>query len=485
MNILYKRLQLIFLTFIIVIFTSSCIGNIGELSGLLSGHGGSIYYVSPEGNNNSSGNRENPWATPGYASRQLEPGDTLIILGGEYKVDNQTANQLKPPSGSSSSWITIKGEAGNRPILKGRDNCTAVIDLSGKSYVQIENLEITNDEGSIVQCGIKVVGGVVQNLIFKDLFIHHIDGNGIIMADAYGIELRKCTIEYCGREAMVGKNFQGDGWNRVIIQDSHFAFSGHYPSVKKQQTEQPLDGLRIESSVGPVEINNSVFENNQGNGVYSKAKVNRISQCIVDNNKENGIVIGGEEGTIINSLIYGISGKNPGELTGSGILIDEITKENAVFKVINVTVDNYKGSQGSPLKVGEASQSGQTGEFLLKNSIIFCGSQPVIIDENITFKASHNLIYQPEGKPILKLGTKEYTAEELKMANLIDGFLSTDPLFVSPSRGKNGGYHIQENSPARNAGTSDDAPSIDLEGKSRPQGEGYDLGAYEFEEKIN
>ena len=132
---------------------------------------------------------------PRYASRQLQPGDTLIILGGEYQIDNQEENQIKPASGTTSSWITIKGEAGNKPILMGRDKCPAIIDLSGKSNLRIENLEFTNDEGSVVQNAIRVVGGVVQNLIFKDLFIHHIDGNGILMSDAYGIELIQSKIE--------------------------------------------------------------------------------------------------------------------------------------------------------------------------------------------------------------------------------------------------------------------------------------------------
>ena len=54
-----------------------------------------------------------------------------------------------------------------------------------------------------------------------------------------------------------------------------------------------------------------------------------------------------------------------------------------------------------------------------------------------------------------------YKRQELKGAQLIEGFIAEDPLFAAPSRGKNGGgYHIQEKSPARDAGTSDNAPSI-------------------------
>lgn len=476
-----NRFYLVMVVLLMVVATSGCIGNIGELSGMLSGQSGSTYYVSTEGDNNNSGNRENPWKTPGYASRQLQPGDTLIILGGEYQIDNQEENQIKPASGTTSSWITIKGEAGNRPILKGRDNCPAIIDLSGKSNLRIENLELTNDEGSVVQNAIRVVGGVVQNLIFKELFIHHIDGNGILMADAYGIEIIQSKIEYCGKEAMVGKNFQGDGWNRITIRDSQFSFSGHYPSSKKSNDEHTFDGLRIGSSVGPIEITNSIFEQNLGNGLYTRAKMNRIIECVVDNNSENGIVMGGQDGIVMNTLIYGVGGKNPKNSISSGMVIDEIAGEDAKFKIVNVTIDTPPENQGFPLKVG-VSQKPEIGEVLFKNNIIVCGTQPVNIGKNISLKASNNLIYRPNGKTVLKFGEKEYSGEELKDAQLIENFIAEDPLFVAPSRGKNGGYHIQENSPARDAGVSTDAPSVDLDGRLRPQGKGYDLGAYEFED---
>ena len=477
----YNRFYLVMIILLMIVTISGCIGNIGQLSGLLSGKSGSTYYVSPEGDNNNSGNRENPWKTPGYASRQLQPGDTLIILGGEYQIDNQDENQIKPASGTTSSWITIKGEAGNKPILMGRDKCPAIIDLSGKSNLRIENLEFTNDEGSVVQNAIRVVGGVVQNLIFKDLFIHHIDGNGILMSDAYGIEIIQSKIEYCGKEAMVGKNFQGDGWNQVTIRDSQFAYSGHYPSSKKPSNEHTFDGLRIGSSVGPIEITNSIFEQNLGNGLYTRAKVNRIIQCIVDNNNENGIVMGGQDGIVMNTLIYGVGGKSSKNSTGSGIIIDEMAGENATFKIVNVTIDIPTENQGFPLKFG-VSQKPENGELLFNNNIVVCGAQPVNIGGNISLKASHNLIYRPDEKIVLRFGEKEYSIEELKGAQLIEGFIAEDPLFAAPSRGKNGGgYHIQEKSPARDAGTSDNAPSVDLDGKTRPQGKGYDLGAYEFE----
>ena len=55
--------------------------------------------------------------------------------------------------------------------------------------------------------------------------------------------------------------------------------------------------------------------------------------------------------------------------------------------------------------------------------------------------------------------------------------MTVDPLFVDAA---NGDYHLQSNSPCIDAGISTNAPSTDFEGNIRPQGIGYDIGAYEF-----
>ncbi|MCK4470249.1 MAG: CSLREA domain-containing protein, partial [Anaerolineae bacterium] len=63
--------------------------------------------------------------------------------------------------------------------------------------------------------------------------------------------------------------------------------------------------------------------------------------------------------------------------------------------------------------------------------------------------------------------------------------LYENPLFV-PSAGSghrnaaNRDYHLTAYSPAIDAGAAEGAPTVDLDGVSRPQGEGYDIGSYEY-----
>jgi len=60
-----------------------------------------------------------------------------------------------------------------------------------------------------------------------------------------------------------------------------------------------------------------------------------------------------------------------------------------------------------------------------------------------------------------------------------------DPLFVNWQISGGGDYHLKAGSPAIEVGTSSEAPSDDFDGVSRPQGKGFDVGAYEYLPKEN
>ena len=55
--------------------------------------------------------------------------------------------------------------------------------------------------------------------------------------------------------------------------------------------------------------------------------------------------------------------------------------------------------------------------------------------------------------------------------------INTDPLFADEA---NGDYHLTFKSPTINKGAMDSAPLVDIEGITRPQGTGIDMGAYEY-----
>ena len=58
------------------------------------------------------------------------------------------------------------------------------------------------------------------------------------------------------------------------------------------------------------------------------------------------------------------------------------------------------------------------------------------------------------------------------------GDISDTPLFVKPDEGN---YRLGSDSPCIDAGTGSNAPDTDIDGKPRPMGTGYDMGAYEYD----
>ena len=73
-------------------------------------------------------------------------------------------------------------------------------------------------------------------------------------------------------------------------------------------------------------------------------------------------------------------------------------------------------------------------------------------------------------------GFREYIdegASEIYGSDYVEG----DPKFVNASGAD---FHLQQGSPAIDAGSSSNAPSDDFDGNSRPYGSGYDIGAYEY-----
>ena len=62
-----------------------------------------------------------------------------------------------------------------------------------------------------------------------------------------------------------------------------------------------------------------------------------------------------------------------------------------------------------------------------------------------------------------------------------DDAIIGDPSFVNPSGAD---FHLKEDSPAIDNGSAVDAPGNDFDGNPRPQGVGYDIGAFELMETV-
>lgn len=445
---------------------------------------GRVYYVSPNGSDANPGTREQPWASPGYASRQLHPGDTLIILGGRYVLREYDADIITPPSGTPDAWITIRGEEGNRPILAGRENLITAINLSGAQYVRIENLEITHDdqargEAAWFRDGLEILGAPAAHLVLKNLYIHHVDEFGMNIQDVEDLQILDSRIEYAGFGALGGPAGEQGGWRNVVVRNTSLSWSGHYyqgGDGSNRPYDRP-DGFGIEPSSGPILLEGVIAEHNYGDGLDSKAANTIIRQSIVANNSCDGVKLWGTGSRIENTLIYGRGDGNAEPTPWAAIVISPEDQRDARFEIIHVTVDDFLGQ--NYLLYVQYDYPDVPAHVIIRNSIFSARGpeSPIYIAPASTLLAEHTLFYFPQNEFVLVHGEQTFTCANLNA--LGKGNFCADPLFVRPAWGEMGDYHLQPGSPALNAGMSEGAPAVDLEG--HPRATPPDLGAYERE----
>ncbi len=439
---------------------------------------GDSYYVSPSGSNSNPGTSDEPWGTPGYGSKQLKPGDTLTLMGGRYPLSAYWDDMVTPSSGNDGGWITIKGEEGNRPILAGGDDLFSAIDISNTSYIRIENLEITSDSGADFRGGIAGTGGPVDHVILKDLYIHHLDEGAVDFGDVYDLQVQNCVMNYCGFGCLMGPEGRQGGWRKVTIDGCTLSYSGHYyqGGPGPSPYDRP-DGLGIEPSNGPIEIKNTTCEHNRGDGLDSKSANTYIHECIVANNSCDGIKLWRGNSKVENTLVYGTGDGTGGASPWAGIVVSsEIPGDR--FEFINVTVNDNPQREAYPVYIQYDNST--PIEVLLKNTIIANGFGLVYCGDSVDLTCEYSIFFRDGDDFQVHASGRDYTADELEAGVLGEGNLSRDPMFVSPAWGQAGDFHLKAGSPAIGAGSGEGAPAIDLDGKVRPAGDGYDIGVYEY-----
>ena len=441
------------------------------------------YYVSPSGDDSNPGTCRKPWASPGRASRLLEPGDTLIILGGRYRLSRYDEDIVAPPPGRADAWITIRGEEGNRPLLAGGDNLAMGIDLSGARYVRLENLELTHDAaasgaGRHFRDGIVIAGRPAGNIVLSRLYIHHVDEFGLNFQDVVGLQVLDCRIEYCGFGAAGGPAAgSGGGWRNVLIRGCSLSYGGHYhrPGDGSDRPYDRPDGYGVEHSLGPIEIAYTTAEHNRGDGFDSKSANTYIHHCVVANNACDGVKLWGDNSRIENSLVYGTGDGVAGPSPWAGIVIGT-RSEGARFEISNVTLHDNPSRRAYPL-YAQYDDRDIPISVVVRNSIVADAYGPAFFGPSVNLTAETNIFYRPDAAEQVEANGRTYTAARL--GKLGPGNASADPRFVRPAWGADGDYHLRRRSPAVDAGCASGAPADDLEGRARPLGSGHDIGAYE------
>lgn len=438
------------------------------------------YYVSTSGSDSNPGTREKPWANPAYGTAKMSPGDSLVIMGGEYNISKFDTDILRPPSGNTESWTKIRGESGRRPVLAGFDDLYCAIDISGANHIRIENLEITSKDGSPFRNGIVAIDKTLENAILKDLYIHRVDEFGIDIADTSELEIINCGIEYCGFGSIGGPEGKNGGWRNARIESCSLSYNGHYyrGGTGPGPYDRP-DGFGVEPSNGPIEITRTTAEHNLGDGLDSKANNTYINRCVVANNSCDGIKLWGTGSRVMNTLIYGTGDGESGDSPWAGLVVEDEKHPNATFVFENVTIHDNPEREAYPLYMQYDIDN--PIQVTMRNCIIDNGFGLAWFNDSVELVFENNIVNRPGDEFRVHANGKDYSADELEAGGLGPGNLSKDPMFVDPVWGSSGDYHLKAGSPAIDAGSGNVFSDTDLDGKTR-MGNGVDIGAYEYGE---
>ncbi len=191
---------------------------------------GKEYFVGLNGNDNNTGTKDLPFLSIYKASDLAMPGDTVTILGGEYKLNRQ----FKPSrSGNPSQWILYRSAPGQ----------SAVFDGSLIKYVHKQNDSV---KFSRLTEGIFQIEKV-NYLRFENIKVQNSDAAGFIIR---GPECKKIELNGCKSHQSHNSGIGLWYCDSVVVQNCEITAandndSKHYNPGQQRRGEAPHEALSI------------------------------------------------------------------------------------------------------------------------------------------------------------------------------------------------------------------------------------------------
>ena len=417
---------------------------------------GTTYYVSTTGNDSNAGTQSQPWKTIQKAANTALAGNTIIVLAGNYSTERVQVTR----SGTAGSSITY--QANGTVTMRG---FTVIA-----SYITIDGFDITNTANADQDgWGVYVKG---SHCLIENNYIYYATRGGILLYADQGSynntvdNTVRNNVLY--RNSQVGVQVQG---NNSLIEGNEVSHSLQYhPSWVNPPDWVDADGMRFFGS-GHIFRGNYIHDitmddpenhdphidgfqtfDNSGWTVGTNCIFEQNLVNILDNGSE-AFMTEGSSGLIIRNNIFHCF---------RGVIASRSTS----YQIVNntyVTQLNFDPNVGP---VGVSLEESATN-MVIKNNIWY--NSPVggiYVHDNGSLSgldAGHNLTYRSDG------GSTSGT-------HYPGDLWQINPQYVNPASD----FHLQAGSPAINAGVAIGSVTNDYDGNARPQGTGYDIGAYEY-----
>lgn len=451
---------------------------------------GATYYVdASNGNDSNPGTEAEPWLTIQHAVDTMVAGDTVYIKQGIYEeiVDLTGSTGVEGKSGNEvDGYITYQSYPGHNAILDGADFQSqgwGSAFMSGRwtvgshamDYIKIKNLTIRNYPEAGIEFNRETVGKGSHHIILEDLTVYNNGGIGICIWG--GIEsagtTHDVTIVNCEsyNNSDHGIKFNGD--DEGVIDGEHI----HDSIIENCLSHDNLYiGIHVSTGNYNITVRNNTCCDNERQGIAA----HEIWDSVYENNtvygngksggdEKEGIVIWNSQNmTIRCNRIY----DNP----GYGLRFWEDLADTGSSPAIenNVIFNNTEGGIGIYTEVDNGT--------IYYNTIALNQGTGLYITTSVSgHDIKNNIVYQNSDQLFPGNGnTFDYNLYYPEVSFIGQGIHSVtgDPLFVDPSNPIYD-FHLQSDSPAIDSGT-DVGINNDIEGNLRPQGAGYDIGAYEY-----
>ena len=312
---------------------------VGELA---EGKGGR-YFVSPNGDDGASGDKQGPWQTIQKACESVEAGATITVLPGVYRE----VIYVEVEGSAEAGPVTIQGEGDVVIDVDGVEDAEHVFYIEDKSYLRIIGFEmrgLTTKDGS----GIRFQGSGTH-LQFLDNRIHGMRGKNAMGITVYGTSADEPVSELLIRgneifdceaapsEALVvNGNIDGFEISRNDVHDINnigIDMIGGERDIVDDPEAVARNGICRENRVARA---NSNYGGGYGAGIYVDGARDIVIERNLVTECDLGIEVGAENKGIVTSgivvrnnvltgnqkagLVFGGYGKKAGRVTGCQFL---------------------------------------------------------------------------------------------------------------------------------------------------------------------
>ncbi len=482
------------------------------------------YYVSPDGNDDNDGlTPQTAWRTISFAASQSSPvgeGDTVYIKAGLYENEDIFFDKNYSPDAKRIFFIgyrEVPGDITDLPFTYGDEPDPAKMPLITWNDRKKGNGVNFSDSYNITLKNIQIANGLVglviwnseaknSNIVLENLFIKNIGweySTAITVKEANGVEIRGCLIvnatgagmDLWGDNMLVenckvySNESESVGDGTYTSMDYYIVIKGNNNVIKDCYAERDGDledvghGFEIKESG-----ENNLFENctvkNMIAGCFSVrwsgVKNNEFRYCTalggVSDDVSAFMIRDGASNNTFNSCVS--AGCQAGVrfiLTGedADYCGESNTFYNCIIRNAHWAVDlNQYAYNSAPAD---------------NNALVNCVIDGADYLINSQRPNSGNQFKNCIITNVSNLATGDYEANFTYQycdfynngftAPAGTGNIAANPLFVDATSAD---YHLTAQSPCIDAGTADGAPATDFDGTPRPQGNGVDIGAYEY-----